>query len=106
MTKNEKKKERIKPVVLMFGTLRLDLSASLPMQTGDYTILARQGIKLGPGTNLLDNPDALTTFVLHFCNKINEAITREMVAELPLVRSIKAAQYIQAASQEMDEDPN
>lgn len=101
------KKEKRKPLVLNIGGFKLELAKALPMQMADYTLLARQNVKIGPNTNLLDDPDALAKFALHFCQKVEERITLEMIQELPLMRVIRAVQYIQGASQEMDdEDPN
>lgn len=95
-----------KPVVLMIDSLRVDLSKCVPMLAGDWVILKRIGVRLGPNHNLVDEPDAMVSFVLHFVHKLHPDVPREKLLELPMARLIKAARYLNEASQTEDDDPN
>lgn len=101
------KKAPPKPIILKLRVGDIDLSKAVPMLTGDWTALANQGVKLGPNSNLADDPHALAKFVHHFAAKVNPAVTHDMILEeVPITRSIKAVQYIHEASEEDQTDPN
>jgi len=102
----KKVKARPTPVKFKISGVEIDFAKVVPMVAGDWTALKRQGVKLGPNNNLLDDPDAMVEFVLWFAQKVQPAITREAVLEVPIHRVMRAVQFIHAASEDFDEDPN
>ena len=95
-----------RPVIVTIAGMEIDFSKTVPMLAGDWTALKRQGVKLGPNHNILDDPDAMVTFVLWFAQKVNGGLTREMLLEVPVTKVIAAALYIHTMSSEDITDPN
>lgn len=100
------RKEPPKAVRATIGGVEIDFKRVVPMVAGDWTALKRQGVKLGPNNNLLEDPDAMVEFVLWFAQKLQPGIHRENILDLPIAKVMAIVRYIHEASGSDDDDPS
>jgi hypothetical protein len=94
-----------KPVRVTIRGKEFNFGEVVPMKAGDWTALKRQGVKLGPNNNLLEDPDAMVAFVLWFAQKIaGDVISRDDILELPIAKVMQIVRYIHEASNADEDD--
>lgn len=100
------KKDPGPPPVFKMKVGEIDFAKAMPMMAGDWIAITNSGVKLGTNHNLLEDPHSAISFVLWFAQKVNPAVTREMILEeVTFARVIKAMIYIQLRAED-DPDPN